>query len=204
MRKRSICVVDDQAAVRQGLEAFLSDWFDLQCFESAQEFLDAVETIEEPDCLLIDLRMPGMDGHQLQEALKQQGFQSPIIFISGDADHKDVIKAWRQGAADFVLKPFSAAEIKSSIEALIESAQKQPEASIVSDELPITQREAQVLFLLGQGLRREEVAQRLGLSLRTVKMYRAFLKEKLKLHTPVELARFCDLNAPAIAKRSGL
>ncbi|KAK6024995.1 response regulator receiver domain protein [Ostertagia ostertagi] len=156
--------------MRDGLEAFLSREFDIRCFASAKAFLAARGSVARPHCILLDLRMPEMDGLALQEALRSSAPLPPIIFMSGDADKSDIIEAWRGGAANFILKPFSADEIRESIQALWERATIV--APTHNPDLPITRREAQVLLLLGQGLQQSEAAEKLGLSLRTIKMYR--------------------------------
>lgn len=196
MTRRTIIVIDDQEEMRDGLQAFLSGFFEVRCFDSALAFLNAARTVERPDCILLDLRMPVMDGHDLLDELNRIGLNSPVIFMSGDADKSDIILAWQGGAKDFILKPFSGSELKSRIEKLLDSqALDQADAS---QALPITKREAQVLLLLGQGLRQHEVADKLGLSLRTVKMYRGSIKDKLELNSLVDIARFCDRNTQAL------
>jgi DNA-binding NarL/FixJ family response regulator len=126
--------------------------------------------------------------------------------MSGNAKQSDVIDAWHGGAVDFILKPFTAGKISSSLEKLFSTA-AQNQLKIKSSEdnqpeidLPITQREAQVLLLLGKGHEQQEVAEILGLSLRTVKMYRTFLKNKLGLHTLMELGRYYDKYQASIEK----
>lgn len=198
MTRRKIIVIDDDADMRDGLKAFLSREFEVQCFSSARQFLAAREGLGPVDCILLDLRMPEMDGLALQDALRSSGHSTPIIFMSGDADKSDIIEAWRGGAANFMLKPFSAQEIRESIEALWERVAAA--TSRHSTDLPITRREAQVLLLLGSGLQQNDVAERLGLSLRTVKMYRSFLKDKLNLNSLMEMGRFYDHHKGAIAK----
>lgn len=150
MMKQMIVVIDDQEEMRDGLEAFLSDSFEVRCFETALAFMNEIRTIGRPACVLLDLRMPVMDGHDLQHKLKAIGFNSPIIFMSGDADKSDIIQAWHGGAADFILKPFSGTEIRSCIEKLL--AGPDPSQDEKRPALQITKREAQVLLLLGQGL----------------------------------------------------
>lgn len=201
MMQRKIIVIDDDADMRDALEAFLSEDFEVVCFASAKSFLTAVENITPPDCILLDLRMPEGDGLEVQSALKKIGYAAPIIFMSGEADKGEVIAAWREGAADFVLKPFSPQELRFCIDAILDrpllaSSEEQ------SYRLPITRREAQVLLLLGQGYRQDQIADQLNISLRTVKMYRSFLKDKLSLNSLIDIARFCDKHKNAIEFRS--
>jgi DNA-binding NarL/FixJ family response regulator len=127
--------------------------------------------------------------------------------MSGNANQADIIEAWHGGAVDFVLKPFSAAQISSTLKSLFteiaainKEGSSRPLGSKQTDiPIPITSREAQVLLLLGKGHKQSEVAQMLGISLSTVKMYRNFLKNKLNLNTLVELALFCDQHRQSIS-----
>lgn len=121
----------------------------------------------------------------------------PIIFMSGNAQQIDIINAWQDGAADFILKPFSAAQITSALEKnfIKISAVQYIASNEISRKLidiPITKREAEVLLLLGNGHRQPEVAKLLGIAPRTVKMYRTFLRDKLSLNTLGELIKYCQ------------
>lgn len=206
MNRKKIFVLDDDLHMREGLEAYLSSDFDVYCFDAAARFLGALKNGLRPDCILLDLRMPQVDGFQVLSALRDSGSTSPVIFMSGDADKVDVIEAWREGASDFVLKPFSADALLSSIQNVLGRSPAHPETRGSGEKdytkLSITKREAQVLRLLGLGLRQQEIAQRLGLSLRTVKMYRSFLKDKLHLNTPIEVAQFFERHKEAIEERA--
>lgn len=210
MKKNRVIVVDDDLDVRDGLEAWLSQDYQVEKFDSAEAFLSAIHDFDfedgVPTCILLDFQMPGMNGVELQQNLKQINVEFPIIFMSGNAQQSDVIDAWHQGAVDFILKPFAPGKISSSLENLFAAAlqnQEQLKHSTVEQteiHLPITQREAQVLLLLGKGHEQQEVAEILGLSLRTVKMYRTFLRNKLNLHTLMELGRYCDKHQTSIEK----
>ena len=210
MNNQRVIVVDDDADMRDGLEAWLSQDYQVETFESAETFLNAISEFNFEDgmtsCILLDFQLVGMNGVELQQTLKEINVEFPIVFMSGNAHQSDVIDAWHEGAVDFILKPFTPAKVSASLERIFSSAQqirtrKKPHSShqILAD-LPITQREAQVLLLLGKGHEQQEVAEILGLSLRTVKMYRAFLKNKLNLHTLMELGRYCDKHQAMIEK----
>lgn len=201
MTKQRIIVIDDQEEMRDGLQAFLSAYSEVRSFESALAFLNAAKTIGQPDCILLDLRMPVMDGHDLLAELKTINFDSPVIFMSGDAEKSDILAAWHGGAADFILKPFSGAELKSCIDKLLNAPAR--DQGHTDPAHSITRREAQVLLLLGQGLKQHEVAEKLGLSLRTVKMYRGSIKDKLELNSLVDIARFCDSNVQILRSLIG-
>lgn len=208
MKNSRVIIVDDDFDLRDSLREWLSNEYIIQCFESAETFLQAIQDFEFedgiPSCILLDYQMTGMSGIELQSALKEINFEFPIVFMSGNAQQSTIIEAWRGGAIDFVLKPFTAHQISDSLKKLFTQLEKLKTKSSsldsVSVDIPITPREAEVLLLLSQGHQQAEVAQLLGLSLRTIKMYRTFLKNKLNLNTLMELARFCDLHKESIKK----
>lgn len=211
MKNFRVLVVDDDKEVRRGLFEWLSYDYEVECFDSAKSILSAINQLAfengPPTCILLDLQMPEMNGVELLNQLQQMKVTHPIIFMSGNANQADVIEAWHGGAVDFVLKPFSAAQISSTLKSLFtEIAEIRNEDSSDSSvgkqtdtPIPITSREAQVLLLLGKGHKQTEVAQMLGISVSTVKMYRNFLKNKLNLNTLVELALFCDEHRQSIS-----
>jgi FixJ family two-component response regulator len=210
MIKNRVIIVDDDLDVRDGLEAWLNQDYQVANFDSAESLLSAITNFDledgVPTCILLDFQMPGLNGVELQLNLKQINIEFPIIFMSGNAKQSDVIDAWHGGAVDFILKPFTPGKISSSLEKLFTTAKlnQAKNKSFVENQreinIPITQREAQVLLLLGKGHEQQEVAEILGLSLRTVKMYRTFLRNKLNLHTLMELGRYCDKHQSSIEK----
>lgn len=210
MNKSRVIIVDDDLDVRDGLVGWLTQDYQVDSFDSAESFLNAITNFDfedgVPTCILLDFQMPGMNGVELQQNLKQINIEFPIIFMSGNAKQSDVIDAWHGGAVDFLLKPFTPGKISSSLEKLFATAKlNQVKINSSADnqleiDLPITQREAQVLLLLGKGHEQQEVAEILGLSLRTVKMYRTFLRNKLNLHTLMELGRYYDKYEASIEK----
>jgi len=209
MNKSKVIVVDDEAIVRAGLENWLSCDYQVVSFDGASAFLDAFNQFEFEDaittCILLDFQMPGMNGVELQQALKAMNAEFPIIFMSGNAQQVDIIDAWRGGAVDFILKPFTPAQISGAIETQFKRYQQNRPNRPISDSkpfihIPITKREAEVLLLLGNGSQQAEVANILGISVRTVKMYRSFLKNKLGLNTLAELVRFCGQYEESIKK----
>lgn len=210
MKNHRVIIVDDDIDIRDGLHSWLSQDYLVEAFDSSESFLNAINDFQFEDglstCILLDFQMPGMNGVELQQTLKQINVEFPIIFMSGNANQSDVIDAWHEGAVDFILKPFAPGKISASLEKLFATAQ-QIQANTKASERdqnqlspPITQREAQVLLLLGKGHEQQDVAEILGLSLRTVKMYRAFLKNKLNLHTLMELGRYYDKHQLSIKK----
>ena len=212
MKNKRLIVVEDEIGVRKGLFNWLSNKYEIVNFESAEDFLSSLKAFDfedgTPTAMLLDFQMPGMNGVELQTILRKMNLEFPIIFMSGNAEKEDVIEAWHGGAVDFVLKPFSAQKISTVLDILFQQIETSLTKELASKsvntpiDLPITPREADVLVLLGKGHRQNEVAQILGISLRSVKMYRGYLKDKLGLNTPVQLTRFCDQNAESIKRLS--
>ena len=210
MKNSLVIIVEDDAALRQGLTDWLSHDHEVASFESAEDFLAVLNDFEFedgiPTCLLLDLQMRGMTGVALQSELKRLNLECPIIFMSGNAQQADIIEAWRGGAIDFLLKPFSGSDVSNVLNALfIKAAQLKLEATEepvtnLPMDISMTHREAEVLLLLGKGHRQGEAAKMLNITLRTVKMHRANLKDKLGLNTLFELTRFCDAHQSAIEK----
>lgn len=210
MIHKRILIIEDQLSVRKALTDWFSHEYEVVNFESASDFLDAMASFDfedgTPTAMLLDFQLVGMTGVDLQKTLREMNVEFPIVFMSGNAEKKDVIDAWRGGAVDFILKPFSGPEISKVVESVFQKIEthahrnpRQPPSGALPN-LPITPREAEVLLLLGKGQRQNEVAQLLNISLRTVKMYRAFIKQKLDLNTLVELTRFCDQYQDALQK----
>ena len=209
MKNFRVLVVDDDKEVRRGLFEWLSYDYEVECFDSAQSILTAInkQTFQNgsPTCILLDLQMPDMNGMELLNQLQQMKVNHPIVFMSGNANQADIIEAWHGGAVDFVLKPFSASQISTTLKSLftklVELSNENSSNSLTGkqSDIPITSREAQVLLLLGKGHKQAEVAKMLGISLSTVKMYRNFLKNKLNLNTLVELALFCEEHRQSIS-----
>lgn len=203
MKKQRIIIVDDEPIILNSLKDLLSNDYETLFFTSAEEFLAAFSNFDfedgKPTCILLDFQMPGMNGIELQASLKQMNVEFPIIFMSGNVQQKDIIHAWHGGAKDFVLKPFTARQILDVIvfqfsniaNHLRSKTMTFPQMS-ATKVLPITKREAQVLLILGSGLNQQQASQKLGITLRTIKMHRSSLKDKLNLNTLIEVARFCD------------
>lgn len=203
MKSLRVIIVDDEQDIRDALYGWLSKDFAVDCYESAELALKAITNPQFendiPICILVDLNMPNTSGIELQSQLAALNTAHPIVFMSGSATQADIIKTWQGGAIDFILKPFSAEQISQALKKVLDklhSLKTTSEAKII--DLQITRREAQVLLLLGKGFQQIEVADKLGLALRTVKMYRAFLKNKLNLNTQMELARYCDKHSKSI------
>lgn len=210
MKPLRVILVEDDAALRASLTDWLSKEYLVTQFESAEDLLGALNNFDLedgiPTCILLDFQMPGMNGVELQTKLREMNIEFPIIFTSGNAQQADIINAWHGGANDFILKPFTGEKVSQVLEALFQqsNAMKLEAASIPFTtppvSIPISKREAQVLLLLGKGYRQHEIADKLNITLRTVKWHRASIKNKLGLNTLVEIARYCDQNKSLIEK----
>ena len=204
---KKVIIVDDEPIILAGLENWLSRDYKTQSFDSASKFLEAFNKSELddglPTCILLDFQMPEINGIELQASLKAMNAEFPIIFMSGNAQQADIINAWRGGAVDFILKPFTTKQVTDALERQFDISRRHattqsPSYEPVHINIPISKREAEVLLLLGNGHQQIDAAQILGISIRTVKMYRSNLKDKLGLDTLADLAKYCHQHERAI------
>jgi two-component system response regulator FixJ len=162
-------------------------------FETAFAALDRCRT-QRPDCIVTDVRMPGMDGIEFQEKLAENGIDVPVIVITGHADVPLAVRAMKAGASDFVEKPFSDDSILASIGQAIEkgharAARRPPNADLRGRLESLTAREREVLDLLVVGDPNKVIAYRLDISPRTVEIHRARVMEKMRARSLPELVR---------------
>jgi len=189
-----IHVVDDDASLRESLIDLLrAGGFDAQGYGSTGEFL--LEPLpDRPGCLLLDVRLPGPSGLELQRALQSRGFALPIVFLTGHADVPTSVQAMKAGAVDFLEKPVVREKLFEALENALAREAAARAAREVADRhsarlAALTAREREVFALVVAGRRSREIADELGISLRTVKAYRAQLMDKLGVHTAAELGR---------------
>ncbi len=189
-----IMVVDDDAGVRSAMRALLkSVGLESQLFTSAREFLAAYQPAQ-PGCLLLDIRMPGTSGLELQQQLNLRGAVLPVIFMTGHGDVPMAVEAMQQGAFDFLQKPFRDQDLLDRIQrALVKDAESRAtlrEHSRIRTHLEsLTAREREVLDLLTQGKQNKAIAQDLGVSPRTIEIHRARVMEKMNAQSVAELVR---------------
>ena len=190
----TVFIVDDDAAVRDSL-SFLMQSVGLQTesFDSADAFLQA-EPIERAGCLLLDIRMPGMSGLELQGSLEERGIRLPVIFISGHADVPMAVRALKAGAFDFVEKPFNDQLLLDCVQRAIESDRQQRQSEAQLDEWrermeTLTPREREVMELVVDGAANKVISATLGVSLKTVEAHRARVMDKLKAESLSHLVR---------------
>ncbi|HEV2558149.1 MAG TPA: response regulator FixJ [Microvirga sp.] len=187
-------VVDDDLAVRQSLAFLLaSDGLPVRLHESASAFLDAV--VEAPaGCIVTDVRMPGIDGITFLRRLKERGFALPVIVMTGHADVPLAVEAMKEGAVDFVEKPFDdelfLAAVRSALSRQAESVEQDAHAAEIRARIDeLSEREAQVLDGLVAGKANKVIAYDLGISPRTVEIYRANVMTKMQAGSLSELVR---------------
>lgn len=188
----TIFVVDDDAAVRSSLAMLLkSVSLAVETFESASSFLEQLP--DEPSgCLVLDIRMPGMSGVELQQQLKQRGCPLPIIFITGHGDVSMAVHAMREGAIDFIEKPFRDQELLDRIYQALELDRTRRRAADEAIQLRerfagLTPREHDVMLRIARGQANKVIAIELGLSERTVEIHRAKVMHKTGAKSLAEL-----------------
>jgi len=191
--KTSIYVVDDDEAVRDSLSFRLrADGHKASTYSSAREFLDTAPSLA-PGCLLLDVRMPGIDGLELQRRLAEQRLDFPTIMITGHGDVPMAVRAMRAGAVDFIQKPFSDDQVAAALaiaqRRLRRSPQKNRQETAAQRVVLLSRRERQVLEGLLAGLPNKTLAFELGISPRTVEIHRARVMNKMQARSLSELVR---------------
>lgn len=189
----TVIIVDDDRAVRDALTFMLTQQkFAVRTFESATAFLAGCESLPR-SCAIVDIRMPGMDGMELQSELFKRGIALPLIFLTGHGDIQMSVRAMKAGAVDFLTKPVSRAALLQSVQAALAECDKRASQERVNKKLTaavaaLTEREREVMLLLAQGLTNKEVARRLQISPRTVEVHKARVMRKTGAESLVELA----------------
>lgn len=190
----TVFVVDDDDAVRESLAFLLkSVGLKVESFPSAQDFLKSYNPAR-AGCLVLDIRMPGMSGLELQEKLKQMESMLPIIFITGHGDVPMAVKAIKAGAADFVQEPFRDQELIDRIREVLEEdasarVEKLQKAEILKRIDSLTEREREVMEQVVDGKANKVVAIDLNVSQRTVEIHRANVMDKMKARSLAQLVR---------------
>ncbi|WP_079436805.1 response regulator transcription factor [Zoogloea sp. LCSB751] len=189
-----IYLVDDDEALRDSLVWLLeSQGFKVEGFASAEDFLKAWRP-EFNGCLLLDVRMPGMSGLELHERLRAQYCTLPIIFITGHGDVPMAVAALKKGAVDFIEKPFNDAELLRLVTQCLTKeqesrARRRQDAEVARRLDQLTQREREVLELIIAGKLNKQIADVLGISIKTVEVHRARVMEKMAAQSLAELVQ---------------
>ena len=190
----TVFIVDDDDEVRDSLEDLVdSVGLKAEIFASAQEFLAAYDPLR-AGCLVLDIRMPGMSGLELQEKLGEQQAVLPIIFITGHGDVPMAVEAMRRGAVDFIQKPFRDQDLLDRINSALAQGvgrrEDMEEQRAIEERIhSLTRRERQVMEMVVEGKANKVIAIDLGLSQRTVEVHRANVMEKMRAKTLADLVR---------------
>ncbi|MGC9163124.1 MAG: response regulator transcription factor [Thiomonas sp.] len=192
--KGTVYVVDDDEAVRDSLQWLLEgNDYRVRCFDSAESFLARFDP-REIACLIVDVRMPGMNGLELQDELLRRGCRMPLVFITGHGDVPMAVETMKKGAVDFIEKPFNEVVLRDLVERMLQKArldaeQQQAEASRGALLGKLTARESQVLERIVAGRLNKQIADDLNISIKTVEAHRANIMEKLGVNTVADLLK---------------
>lgn len=187
-----VYVVDDDQGMRDSTVWLLqSVGLEALSFASGQAFLDVCRD-DGPACVLLDVRMPGLGGLAVQQLMRERGLDLPVIFVSGHADVPIVVRAFKAGACDFIEKPYSDQLLLDSVQEALERAGRvrqgnQALARVQARIDGLTPRERDVFVPLAQGLSNREIAEQLGVSVKTVDLYRGRVMKRLQAGSLAEL-----------------
>ena len=190
-----VTIIDDDASVCRSMARVLkSAGYESAIFGSGIEFL---EKGTKPNCILLDINMPGMTGLDLQEELNKDNFDTPIVFVTGNADIPKSVKAIKAGAIDFLEKPFEDVDLLMAVQAAIEKDQENRDFEDSKQTLKkkiysLTPREYEVLTYVITGIPNKAIAAELGASEKTIKVHRGRLMQKMGAESIVELVRLAD------------
>ncbi|MDR2853114.1 MAG: response regulator transcription factor [Burkholderiaceae bacterium] len=200
-KKGMVYVVDDDEAVRDSLQWLLEGKdYQVRCFESAESFLYRYDPYEVA-CLIVDLRMAGMSGLELQERLIEARSPLPLVVVTGHGDIPVAVDSMKRGAMDFIQKPFNEEVLLALVERMLERAretfaQHKQSASREALLARLTGRERQVLERIAAGRLNKQIADDLSISIKTVEAHRANIMEKLGVNTVADLLRIALGIAP--------
>lgn len=192
-----VFIIDDDPAVREALEDLLrSVGIEVVSFASAPDFLDS-KRADAPGCIVLDVRLPGPSGLELQRKLIEAGIHLPIIFISGHGDIAMSVRAIKSGAIEFLTKPLRHQELLDAIQAGIERDRARRQEAAVVGALQerfdsLTSRERQILSLIVLGRPNKQIGALLELSEMTVKVHRSHIMRKMRAKSLVDLVRMAD------------
>jgi len=193
-KKGTVYVVDDDEAVRDSLQWMLEGKdYRVRCFDSAESFLSRFDA-REVACLIVDIRMPGMTGLELQDRLTETHSPLPLAFITGHGDVPMAVDSMKKGAMDFIQKPFNEEKLLALVERMLQQASEsfaeyQNAANREALMARLTLRESQVLERIVAGRLNKQIADDLGISIKTVEAHRANIMEKLSANTVADLLK---------------
>jgi FixJ family two-component response regulator len=192
-----VYIVDDDALFRRSTERLIRQGgLNVQAFASARDFLKSPRP-EGPACLVLDVRMPGLNGMALQSEMAQLGIPIPIIFMTGYGDIPMSVRAMKAGAVEFLTKPFRSRDLLDAISAAIErdrsAIRKRTEIRELRERYErLTPREREVLVLVADGLLNKQVASKLSTTEATIKFHRAHIMQKMRAQSLADLIRTAE------------
>lgn len=193
-------VVDDDLSMREALvDLFSSIGITATAFSSTAAFLDSAD-LNQPGCILLDVRLPGLSGLDLQTQLERNGSKMPIVFMTGFGDVPMSVKAMKAGASDFLQKPFRDQDVIDAVTAAFANDALRWEAMVANDAVfalsqTLTAREREVMHLVVKGLMNKQIAHQLGISEITVKLHRGNVMRKMEVRSVADLVRAVEVLA---------
>lgn len=203
----TVFIVDDDASIREALGNLLeSVGIVTEHFESAEAFRERWDR-RRPGCLLLDARLPGMSGMELQEVLNASGVSIPIIFMTAHGDVPMVRKVLKAGAIEFLTKPFQKEELLQAVGQAFAFDRERRTEEAIRDSIQarlslLSDREREVLSMVTAGLLNKQIAARLNLSEVTVKLHRRHVMEKMQAESLADLVKMCERIKPVSRKSS--
>ena len=193
-----VYIVDDDLSMRESLvDLFLSIKMDATAFDSAAAFLAGAD-LDRHGCILLDVRLPGLNGLDFQNQLERMGKKAPIVFMTGFGDIPMSVRAMKAGAVDFLTKPFRDQDVLDAVFAALEKDAAMRQASAAGDAIrrladTLTPREREVMVAVVEGLMNKQIAYNLGISEITVKLHRGNVMRKMQARSVAELVRMCEM-----------
>ncbi len=197
-----VSVIDDDQAIREAVSSLLGlEGYATETFDSAAHFLDILERNEPvfpgPQCILLDVKMPGLTGLELQRRLVEQSETVPIVFMSGGSGAREAVQALKNGALDFLIKPFDEETLLAAVSEALDryrsiARHHEQDHDVAARVASLTEREAQIAKMVSAGMLNRDIAEKLGIAVRTVKLHRMHMMRKLDAANVIELARIAE------------
>jgi FixJ family two-component response regulator len=206
-KRETVFIVDDDESIREGLSNFLESLgINAKCYATAEGF-SAAWSNSMGGCLLLDARLPGISGVEFQERLRKSGTKIPVIFMTAHGDIPMVRKVMKAGAVEFLTKPFQKDELLHAVEQAFASDRARRMEDAILDSIRerirlLTLREREVMELVAAGLTNKEIAERLFLSVVTIKLHRGQVMRKMQAESLADLVRMFERMNPT--RRSGM